>query len=646
MSVDERVAVQLELRGSKAFQAEAAATAGSIRSLERESWRLAHTFDHAGGRGFWFNQALFTIRRTLYQVTIAMGVVAAASAAMGFQFNMVMEENTMAFTRFLGSAEAAEQELDYLFELAAATPFEFPQLTKAVRDLLAFNFSLEEANKLVAGIGDAVAAFGGGAEEIDRAVLALGQMLSTGRVLGQELRQLQQLGFINPEDFMMRTGISREQWAHIGELNMPSKVAIDAITAYWEERFGGAAEDFQKTMRGRLTTLRDYGGQMFGAMIEPLYARLRDDLLPQMIEVFQAGAESLRNGGSMTDFWEVVDQKIDSVDGLADAWGHLVDISEDFRSILRSTTDIVIFAFKTLDIGKSTLIALSVLLSFIAFILETFEPILKVLVTLWIAERTAIMLLTIWGWRMNAMNLFRLALTKRLVYWNTIMLVWELRMLILTNLRVKALWLLVTVYRVMVIWSKVLAAATIRVGIAFLIAFGWVGIIVLAVLALIGVLVLAYYKWDWFHDRVDSLFAFIVDHQAIIKNALIFAFSPLLLILMNIEKLIDAIKWVEEHASKVRLPGFLQDALKNMLPPGVGAGFGALGNLGGAGGAAVVGERGPRMSMLSPNALMMPQDLAFAGGQGLPPFNLKVYLDGRELAENVSRHRADAEWQQ
>ncbi len=99
-----------------------------------------------------------------------------------------MEQSKIAFTTMLGSAEKAEAFLQDLSDFAASTPFELPGLIEASKKLLAFGFKAQEIKPMLTSIGDAVAGLGGGAAEIDRVTLALGQMQAKGKVSAGEIK--------------------------------------------------------------------------------------------------------------------------------------------------------------------------------------------------------------------------------------------------------------------------------------------------------------------------------------------------------------------------------------------------------------------------------------------------------------------------
>jgi tape measure domain-containing protein len=325
--------LRLRLTGQQQVVAGLKQSSAAVGQFSGEVSRANMRLQETHKRTWLMNQALFTLRRFAYAGTIAMAGLTAAAYHMGFQFNITMENNRLAFTRFLGSQQAATTELNTLYELARKSPFEFAPLTNTVRQFLAFGFTLEDTNRNLRAMADAVAGFGLGQEAIERATLALGQMRSTGRLLGQDVRQLMQLGLFNPEDFARRVGIAQSQVFNIGDLNIPAKTGIDAIVAYWEEKFGGASADFAKTFQGQVSTLRDDISKLFGALTLRAFDRLRLEVFPAMDKMINEMQLAASSGKSFTDVIAIMDRHLGARGGLL--WSFII-----LRNLLQTAGNI------------------------------------------------------------------------------------------------------------------------------------------------------------------------------------------------------------------------------------------------------------------------------------------------------------------
>ena len=597
----------------------------AIRGLERQTTSAGTALRRAGHHGFWFNQVMFTTRRTVYGLTLGLGALGAGAAVMGFRFQNTMEQNTLAFTRFLGSAGLADQELAHLFELAARTPFEFTQIVDATRKFLAFGFTLEETNDLLAVTADAVAGFGLSAEAIDRAVLALGQMRSAGRILGQDLRQLQELGLFSPDDFQRRLNLPSGWLGNVGNLQIDAKSGIDAITAYWREKFGGASADFATTFQGQLTTLRDYGSRTFGAMIEPLFTRLSKDVLPLMIEITTAAQEGFESGG-FRGFFKAIDDTAGVGTNLAGVWTTLTRGARSLWSIVKPLGEAFLFAFNVLSPSLAVFNLLFSVMDALGGVLQLLIWPLKILITLWVVERTVLLAATIVGWRHVAMRvalrLWTMAATKAQMLYNIAQITnyaWTKRQIIADYLLITANTWLTRSFKVLNIWLRVAAASMIWLTLAML-RNPWVA-------ATVGLLIFLQ-KMGYLADAAKALRE-------------------------DLQKIKEFLEWMgrgkadlKKQAGSTPLLGIDFGDL-NFGFPGL-----ARGGVVSRGGYAMVGEKGPEVGWFPKGAMVQPLDRpgllgavgeqAFGrGGDIVIPITLE--MDSRVIATKTVRHKQKVE---
>jgi len=168
------------------------------------------------------------------------------------------EQAEAAFTKMLGSAEAARAFMRELEEFAAKTPFELPGLIDGSRRLLAMGFTAEEVLPTLTAIGDAVAAMGGGVFEIDRVVRALGQMRAKGKVSAEEMMQLAELGIPVWEMLANKIGVSIPEAMKQAERgSIDAATGIGAVLEGITEKFGGSMEDQSQRLAGLWSTTKD-----------------------------------------------------------------------------------------------------------------------------------------------------------------------------------------------------------------------------------------------------------------------------------------------------------------------------------------------------------------------------------------------------
>jgi len=204
------------------------------------------------------------------------GVGTAALGAAGYMINLAgqMEQTEIAFTTMLGNAEEAKAFMVELSDLAGTTPFQLPGLQQAARLLLAFGIEAEAAIPMVTTLGDTVSALGGGDEELQGVIRAIGQIQAKGKVSAEELLQLAERGVPAYQILQEELGLTGEEVANIGTLGIDASTGINALLTGLGERFGGAMEAQSKTILGLFSNVQDevtristiIGGQLTEAL--------------------------------------------------------------------------------------------------------------------------------------------------------------------------------------------------------------------------------------------------------------------------------------------------------------------------------------------------------------------------------------------
>lgn len=202
------------------------------------------------------------IRGILSLLTSVQGMVFGAAGAFGglvtpMDISGDYEQTEIAFSTMLKSAEKARQFLKEASDFANATPFEFPDLIDSSRLLLAFGFDPDRILPMLEVIGDASSGLGAGAAGIDRITRGLGQMQAKGRVLTEELMQLQEVGIPVNEILQEELGLTQEQVANIGDEGIAAEDAIAGLLRGMEKRYGGMMENQSKTAKGLMSTISD-----------------------------------------------------------------------------------------------------------------------------------------------------------------------------------------------------------------------------------------------------------------------------------------------------------------------------------------------------------------------------------------------------
>jgi tape measure domain-containing protein len=585
--------------------------------------------EHAGRRGFLMNQAIFTMRRYLYNATLAATALGAAAAYMGFRFNASVQRTTIAL-EFLskGQFDAKTQMKEFL-QIARDTAFLPQQVVDIGQSFIAFGFTAEETNRTLRATADAIAALNLPQDAIHRILFALGQIRVKGRVMGEELRQLANANIPAYEYLAQAFGKNVTQLNKIGDANIPAQAGIEAIVAGLERQYGGASERIRETTTGQFEILKGdlqaiMGGITFTAF-EAAGGRL-ERITDVTGKMFKLALE-----GNLT-FYDMVRILDDATGGVF----HLVTAMESLHGWLKATWGSVKLVLSVLSpFIKITLIAVYILLE-VTTAIQNFihlggRPliiILQILVAMWILE--------------TLFKKISVAWTKRALFWDKLSTLWIGRKA--KMLKLASIWNYLFATSTMTVWSAekkqytqlVKTGALLRLytfittaaaGATFLLSLAFwtspVGLITASVIVLAGVLVFLELKFRAVTRAVEWLTQ----------------------------------KWKELSDSITRSKlGFLfkGGGLIEMLGGPSTGGTSILDLIGGGGGTASfagMGQRAIGMPAGGPAGPIMPVegqplDMAALTQGGTAPIKVtivpqKIELDGREVAEVVWKHRLD-----
>ncbi|MDD5229919.1 MAG: tape measure protein, partial [Candidatus Marinimicrobia bacterium] len=117
----------------------------------------------------------------------AVATVFVAAGTKSIKLAANLEQSKIAFNTMLGSSEKAEKMLKKLYDFAAKTPFEFPEINTAAKSLLAFGTAAEEIPETLKMVGDISSGVGAGLNEI---ASIYGKIKVQGRLFAEDINQL------------------------------------------------------------------------------------------------------------------------------------------------------------------------------------------------------------------------------------------------------------------------------------------------------------------------------------------------------------------------------------------------------------------------------------------------------------------------
>ena len=647
MSAEQEVVILTRLAGQREFIAGTEAEAASLRQLGVASDEAGMSFDRTSRRGYLMNQTLFTMRRLIYGTTLALIAGGAAALKWGWGFNSAMQTARVALAPLQSSTFNVNKELDYLFNFTKYTPFQFKDITIAFRTLYGamqpLGISANTVNQLIKAIADSLAFVGRTSPgALNRTMVALQHLAFQGRLTGQTTLQLARDGIPIYAALRTELGLTADQIHNIGKLGIPTSVVLQAIIKYIRNTPGYANAAYRQatgSLTGLFTTFKDNISQIMGAAESGFFHKIQNRLI-DMNSWFDRLQSTIKGKG----ITGIVDALFGP--GAVKIWNQLTTAVNNFWKI---------FTTLVKDIGRSRplwaalylgLFALNLVLGPVVWLLKNFGWTLNVLIPLWLSYKA----ITLGIIAVEKIQAFWTAVNTRTIKEMTFaqwLLNGALRaynfILLLANGETRASILLQIRLRLAVAATATmlylrLIPAFIRTGVAaaaaWLMALGPLGWIIIAVVALIGLLVGLYFKWRWFHNLMNTV-------ATGIKNGVLWAFTELWKIMVKVydigKKIIDHIM---HPLSTIKDAGH---SLWNMVTHPFGSLIPGLASGGtvSVGGMARVGEHGPENVFLPTGATVMPlahtvNPLANLGSMFTIVIDpADVNIDGKKVAQVV-----------
>lgn len=216
-------------------------------------------------------EAWTTAGTALTAIGAGMLGVTAAVLKTGIAYNTLQQQSRAALTTLLGSAKAANEQMDKLDAFARTSPFAKQTFITAQQQMLAFGIETKKVIPYLDAIQNAVAAAGGTNQQLSDVAFIISQIGAAGKITATDLMQLGQRG-INAAELigsqMNMTGAQVRASITAGSLDAGK--ALDALAAGMQAKFGGAAKNVKDTMVGATDRIKAAWRDMASEMVKPL----------------------------------------------------------------------------------------------------------------------------------------------------------------------------------------------------------------------------------------------------------------------------------------------------------------------------------------------------------------------------------------
>jgi tape measure domain-containing protein len=211
---------------------------------------------------------------------IAGGAGLAGLLTSGFQRYSALEGLNRQFVALTGSAEQTASLMQQIKDFAKVTPFDLVGVAGLAKGFLAIGTAAEDVLPQVRTIADAVALTGGGTDALERIQRAIGQVVSAGRLQGDELNQLaENLPGLNIRQILADQLTGGDVQALVkmqeaGELTADKFVTGLMTGLSTDPRIAGASEALGGTLGGQFANLKEqfaeFGATLIGLVAKPM----------------------------------------------------------------------------------------------------------------------------------------------------------------------------------------------------------------------------------------------------------------------------------------------------------------------------------------------------------------------------------------
>lgn len=270
----------------QSLQSQLAAVNGRLRELRASSQGL----NPGGGGGGFIESIIGGAGRGI----ALLGVLTTAWQALTAAFSGAnkLEQLTISFETFLGSAEAAKAVIADLKAFEVRTPFEAEQVNNAGRALLAFGFSTEELIPTLTRVGDVAAGTG---KDFNELALIYGKAKTQGLIQGEELNQLAEAGIPIYAELAKVVGVSEKEIRKLGEQGKLQFSDLEQVFVNLTSeggKFAGLMERQSKSIGGLYSTLKSQFSNLLASLGTALAPALKE-LLSGLIEISNTAGKVL-----------------------------------------------------------------------------------------------------------------------------------------------------------------------------------------------------------------------------------------------------------------------------------------------------------------------------------------------------------------
>ena len=349
--VDEATAALFRLKraGDSALNEldeDARSAAAALRKMEREARKADRSVDRMGRSA---RRVSGNVRGLVGLLGAAgLGYAAAQVTRFGLDMTQQLEKSEAAFLGLTGSVEGAADMLERMVVFARETPYNLANVTQAAAQLLAvgdgFGVTAQNVDKYLTSFGNALTITGGSEDQFVRIVRVLGQMSSTGKVLGQDMNQLAQNlpGFNVWQTLADGAGTSVQELRRLQDIGQLDELLTgdEAVRILIDGMEGipgaaGAMERRMNTLGGAIEKFKETTQLAISEGLQP-FSETAQDVLKDPVILNSVEDLSIAFGGLLSSGLEAVAPELDDIAAAAELF--LVAL-EDWAPVFAQVVD-------------------------------------------------------------------------------------------------------------------------------------------------------------------------------------------------------------------------------------------------------------------------------------------------------------------
>lgn len=265
---------------------------GLVRGVRAAKDAVGELNDEVQSKARSQREAWATIGTGLTAVGVAMTGVMALVLKTGVAYNSLQQSSRAALTTMLGSAQAANAQMDRLDEFARTSPFAKQTFIQAQQQMLAFGIETKKVIPYLDAVQNAVAAAGGSNAELAGITAIMSKIQSSAKITAVDLMQFGNYG-INAADLiglsMGKTGAQIRTEITAGTIG--AEQALDALASGMSKKFDGAAANVKNTFEGSMdrvkAAFRDFAAELAKPLVDPNGGGALVDLLNWTADAFR-----------------------------------------------------------------------------------------------------------------------------------------------------------------------------------------------------------------------------------------------------------------------------------------------------------------------------------------------------------------------